>query len=53
MNEPFADDKYWKAAEKEIITLEEKGAWDVVECENDMSLVEPGLSSTSDFLMIL
>ncbi len=30
MNRPFADE-YWKAAEKEIITLEGMGAWDVVE----------------------
>ncbi len=28
MNAPFADE-YWKAAEKEIDTLEEMSAWDV------------------------
>ncbi len=38
MNGPFADE-YWKAAEKEIITLEGMGAWDVVECENDMNVM--------------
>ncbi len=37
MNGPFADE-YWKAAEKEIITLEGMGAWDVVEHENHMNV---------------
>ena len=38
MNGPFADE-YWKAAEKEIITLEGMGAWDVVEHEDDMNVI--------------
>ncbi len=38
MNGPFAD-KYWKAAEKEIDTLEGMGARDVVECEDDMNVI--------------
>ncbi len=32
-NRPFAD-KYWKVAEKEIITLEQMKAWDVGKHEN-------------------
>ncbi len=52
MNGSFADE-YWKAAEKEVITLEGTGAWDVVECEdNVMSLMEPGLSSAGNFLVL-
>ncbi len=38
MNGPFADE-YWKAAEKVIITLEGMGAWDVVEHEDDMNVI--------------
>ncbi len=38
MNGPFADE-YWKAAEKEIITLEGMSAWDVVEHEDDMNVI--------------
>ncbi len=38
MNGPFADE-YWKAAEKEIITLKGVGAWDVVEHEDDMNVI--------------
>ncbi len=38
MNGPFAGE-YWKAAEKEIITLEGMGAWDVVEHEDDMNVI--------------
>ncbi len=34
MNGPFADE-YWKAAEKEIITLEGIGAWDVIDHEDE------------------
>ncbi len=37
MNGPFAYE-YWKAAEKEIITLEGMGVWDVVEHEDDMNV---------------
>ncbi len=37
MNEPFADE-YFKVAEKEIDTLEEMGAWDVVK-HNDGVIV--------------
>ncbi len=38
MNGPFADE-YWKAAEKEIITLEGMGAWDIVQHEDDMNVI--------------
>ncbi len=44
MNGPFADE-YWKVAEKAIITLEGMGAWDVVECEDDMN----SINGTWDF----
>ncbi len=30
----------WKAAEKEIITLEEMDAWDVIEHEDDMNVID-------------
>ncbi len=32
-------DEYWKAAEKEINTLEGMDAWDVVECEVDTNVI--------------
>ncbi len=32
-------DHLWKAAEKKIITLEGMGAWDVVEREDDMNVI--------------
>ncbi len=35
---PFADE-YWKAAKKEISTWEGMGAWDVVEHEDDMNVI--------------
>ncbi len=38
MNGPFADE-YWQAAEKETITLEEMGAWDVDEREDYMNVI--------------
>ncbi len=38
MNGPFADE-YWKAAEKEIITLEGMGAWDVVKRVDNMNVI--------------
>ena len=38
MNGPFADE-YWKAAEKEIITLEGISAWDVIERKDDMNVI--------------
>ncbi len=38
MNGPFADE-YWKATKKEIKTLEGMGAWDLVECEDDMNVI--------------
>ncbi len=38
MNGPFADE-YWKAAEKEIRTLEGVGVWDVVEHKDDRNVV--------------
>ncbi len=38
MNGPFADE-YWKAAEKEIDTLEGMGAWDIDEHDDDMSII--------------
>ncbi len=38
MNGPFADE-YWKVTEKDIITLEGMGAWDVVEIEDDMNVI--------------
>ena len=53
MKGPFADE-YWKAAKKEIRTLEGMGAWDVVERKDDMNVImEPGLSSASNFPMVL
>ncbi|KAL7460059.1 hypothetical protein ACHAXS_000526 [Conticribra weissflogii] len=38
MNGPFAD-KYWKAACKEIQTLEDMEAWDVVDRTNDLHVI--------------
>ncbi len=38
MNGPFADE-YWKAAEREIDTLEGIYGWDVIECEDDMNVI--------------
>ncbi len=38
MNGPFADE-YSKATKKEIKTLEGMGAWDLVECEDDMNVI--------------
>ena len=36
MSGPFSDE-YWKAASKEIDTLEEMGACHIVECDDDMN----------------
>ena len=38
MNGPYADD-YWKAAEAEIMTLESKDSWTVVERTDDMNVL--------------
>ncbi len=38
MDGPYADE-YWKAAENEIDNLEEICAWDVVEHNDDMSVI--------------
>ncbi len=38
MNGPLTDE-YWKVAEKDIITLEGMGAWDMVEREDDMNVI--------------
>ncbi len=47
MNGSFSD-KYWKAAEKEIHTLEGMGAWDVVEHEDDMNVIIMELGPSSE-----
>ena len=39
MNAPFRDE-YWNAACREIETLEEMDAWGVVDCPDDMNLLE-------------
>jgi hypothetical protein len=39
MNGPFAEE-YWKAAVKEIETLEGMNAWTVVEREDDMNVID-------------
>ncbi len=38
LNGPF-EDNYWKVAEKESDALEGMGAWDGVECEDGMNLI--------------
>ncbi len=38
MSGPFKEE-YWKAAVKEIETLEEMGAWEVVDREEDMNVI--------------
>ncbi len=38
MNGPFADE-YWKAAKREITSLEGMGVWDVGECEDNMNVI--------------
>ncbi len=43
MNGLFANE-YWKAAKKEIIILEGMGAWDVVEHEDDMNVINGNLA---------
>jgi len=39
MKSPFAD-KYWKAAVKEIETLEKIGVWDVVDCPEGVNVID-------------